>query len=79
MRHGLIKDTLTSFDIVEIVKCGGIILEVFEGFFCHDLDYNPYTELVIDMFEERNLFKTQGKDLLQNLVKKWIISLWSEK
>ena len=70
MRNGIIIDTLTSVDIVEIVKCGGVILEVFEGFFCHNLEYNPYTEFVTDMFEKRDLFKSQGKDLLQNLAKK---------
>ena len=32
MRNGIILDTLTSADIVEIVKCGGFMLEVFEGF-----------------------------------------------
>ena len=46
MRNGIIIDTLTSVDIVEKVKCGGIILEIFEGFFCHNLEYNPYTEFV---------------------------------
>ena len=34
MRNGIIIDTLTSVDIVEIAKCGGVISEVFEGFFC---------------------------------------------
>ena len=41
MRNGIIIDTMTSVDIVEIVKCGGVILEVYEGFFCHNLNYNP--------------------------------------
>ena len=62
MRIGIVIDTLTSIDIVEIVKCGGVILEVFEGFFCYNLEYNPYTEFVTDMFEKRDLFKSQGKD-----------------
>ena len=53
MRNLIIIDTLTSVDIVEIVKCGGIILAVFEGFFCHNIDYNPYTEFVIDLFEKK--------------------------
>ena len=70
MRKGIIIDSLTIVDIVEIIKCGGIILEVYEGFFCHNLEYNPYTEFVTDMFEKRDLFKSQGKDLLQNLAKK---------
>ena len=76
MRNGIIIDTLTSVDIVEIVKCGGVILEVFEGFFCHNLEYNPYTEFVTDMFEKRDLFKSQGKDLLQNLAKKIGLSVY---
>ena len=76
MRNGIIIDTLTSVDIVEIVKYGGIILEVFEGFFCHNLEYNTYTEFVTDMFEKRDLFKSQGKDLLQNLAKKIGLSVY---
>ena len=76
MRNGIIIDTLTSVDIVEIVKCGGFIFEVFEGFFCHNLEYNPYTEFVTDMFEKRDLFKSQGNDLLQNLAKKIGLSVY---
>ena len=76
MRNGIIIDTLTSIDIVEIVKCGGIILDVYEGFFCHNLEFNPYTEFVTDMFQKRDLFKSQGKDLLQNLAKKIGLSVY---
>ena len=61
---------MTSIDIVEIVKFAGIILEVFEGFFCHNPEYNLYTELVSDVFQKRDLFKPQVKDLLQNLADK---------
>ena len=52
MRNGIIIDTLTSVDIVEIVKCGGAILEIYKGFLSYNLEYNPYTELVTDMFEK---------------------------
>ena len=76
MRNGIIIDTLTSIDIVEIVKCGGVILEVYEGFFCHNLNFNPYTEFVTDMFQKRDMFKSQGKDLLQNLAKKIGLSVY---
>ena len=76
MRNGIIIDTLTSVDNVEIVKCGGVILEIYEGFFCHNLEYNPYTEFVIDMFKKRASFKSQGKDLLQNLAKKIGLSVY---
>ena len=76
MRNGIIIDTLTSVDIVEIVKYGGEILEVYEGFFCHNLEYNPYTEFVTDMFQKRDMFKSQGKELLQNLAKKIGLSVY---
>ena len=76
MRNGKITVTLTSVDIVEIAKCGGVIMEVYEGFFCHNLDFNPSTEFVTDMFEKRDLFKSQGKDLLQNLAKKIGLSVY---
>ena len=69
-RNGVIIDTLTSVDIVEIVKYGGEILEIYEGFFCLNLNFNPYTEFVTDMFQKRDMFKSQEKDLLQNLAKK---------
>ena len=76
MRNGIIIDTLTSVDIVELVKYGSVILEVYEGFFCYNLEFNPYTEFVTDMFNKRDYFKSQGKDLLQNLAKKIGLSVY---
>ena len=38
MRKGILIDTLTNVDTVEIVKVGGVILEVFVGFFCHNVE-----------------------------------------
>ena len=70
MTNGKILDTLTSVDIVEKGKHWGVGLKVSEGFFCDNLDYNPYTEFVSDMFEEKILFKAQGRNLLQNQAKK---------
>ena len=52
-------------------------MEVFEGFFCHNLEYNLYIEFVTDIFEKRDLFKSQGKDLLLNLAKKIGISVYA--
>ena len=76
MRNGIIIDTLTSVDIVEIVKCGGNVLEVFDEFFCHNLDYNPYTESVTVMFERRDLLKSQRIDLLEDLARKIGLSFY---
>ena len=67
MRNGIIVDNLTSVDIVEKVKCGSDFLEVFEGFFCHNLVYSLFTEFVTNKFDKRDLFKSKGKVLLQNL------------
>ena len=77
MRNGIIIiNTLTSVGIVEIFEGGGFILEVYESFFCHNLENNPYTECVTVMFEKRDLFKLRGKGLLQNLAKKIELSLY---
>ena len=70
MRNGIKMDFLKSVEIVEIVKYGGIILEAFEGFFCDNLKHNTYTEFVTDLFENRDLFKSQRKKLPQNLPKR---------
>ena len=69
-------DTLTSVDIVETVKRGGINLEVSEGFFCHNLLYKTYADFVTDMFETRDLIEAQGKNSLQNPEKKIRFSVY---
>ena len=76
MRNGVIVLILTSVDNVEVVKGDGVILEVFAGFFRYNIENSPYTEFVTDMFEKRDFFKSQGKDLLQNLVKKIGLSVY---
>ena len=48
--------TLNAVDIVEIIKCGGVVLEVYEGFICHNMQNRPYTEFVNDMVGKRDLF-----------------------
>ena len=75
MRNGIIIDTLTSIDIVEIVKYGGVILEVFKGFSVITSNSILIQNLLL-MFEKRDLFKSQGKDLLQNLAKKIGLSVY---
>ena len=76
MRNGVIVYTLTSVDIGEIVKYGGVNLDIYEGFFCYILKNNTYTQFVTDMFDKRDLFKSQGKYLLQNLAKKIGLSVY---
>ena len=52
-RESIIVDTWISVDIVETIKF--IVFEVFEGFFCHNLEYNHDTEFVTDMFEKKEI------------------------
>ena len=75
MRNGITIDTLTRVDIIEIVNCGGINLEVYDGVFCHNLGNNTYTVFVTDMFEKGDKFKSQRRDLLQNLAKNISLSV----
>ena len=63
MRNGIIIDTLTRVGIVEIDKCGGIMLEVFEGFVFHNIEYYPYTDFVTDVFEKRVFFSNHKKNI----------------
>ena len=76
-RNGIIIDTLNLVDIVEIVKCGSVDIEVYEGFFCYNMQFNPYVVFVNDMIAQRDLFKKQGKDLLQGLSEKIIDSVYA--
>ena len=69
---------MTGVDIVERVKCGFTFLEVIDEFFCHNLEYNAYTETVTNMFGKGDLSKSHGKDLLQNLTKKIGISVYGD-
>ena len=75
MSNGIKTDTLMSVDIIETVICGGVSLKELDGFFCKNLEHHPYTEFVNDIFE-RDLFKSQGKDWLQNLAKKNGLSVY---
>ena len=52
MRNCIIIDTFTSVDIVEIVRCGSIVLEVSERFFCQNSENNPHTDFVNEMFQK---------------------------
>ena len=67
MRNGIIINNLTNVDILEKKECGGNNLEVFQGFFCHNIEYNPYTDFTTDNLKKRDLFKARARDLPQDL------------
>ena len=76
-RNGDITQHLTSVDIEEVVRIGGVIKEFYEGFICDNLDYNPFREYILDMTAKRNEYKKQGENILQDMCKKNIKrNLW---
>ena len=56
-RNGDITQHLTSVNIEEVVRTGGFIKEIFEGFICGNLDFNPFKEYTSDMTVKRNEYK----------------------
>ena len=68
-RNGDITQHLTSVDIEEVVRIGGIVEEFYEVFICDNLDYNPFKEYILDMTTKRNEYKKQGKNILQDMCK----------
>ena len=68
-RNGDITQYLTSVDIEQVVRIGGIIKEFYEGFTCDNLDYNPFKEYVLDVTTKRSEYKKQGKTILQTMCK----------
>ena len=62
-RNGDITQHLTSVDIEEVVRIGGVIKEFYEGFICYNLDYNPSKEYILEMTAKRNEYKKQGKNI----------------
>ena len=69
-RNGDITQQLTSVDIEEVVRSGGHFVEILEGFFCDNLEFNPFERIIIDLTNKRNKFKEENKTLLQTLTKK---------
>ena len=69
-RNGDITQHLTSVDIAEVVRVGGVVKEFYEGFICDNLDYNPFKEYILDITAKRNEYKKQGKNILQVMCKK---------
>ena len=61
---------LNSANVLEIVKCGSVALEVFGGFIGHNMQFTPYAEFVNYMIAKRDRYEKQRKHLLQTLAKR---------
>ena len=69
-RNGDITQQLTSVDIEEVVRSGGHIVEILEGFISDKLEINPFERFITDKTNKRNKFQEENKTLLQTLTKK---------
>ena len=60
-RNGDITQHLTSVDFEEVVRSGGFIVKIIEGFICDKLEFNPFERFIVDMTIKRNKFKEENK------------------
>ena len=77
MRNGYIIDTLTSVDICEIVKIGGRVIEIYEGFlYRENFKISPFRKVIEKLFALRQKYKDEHNDLMQKLLKLIMNSLY---
>ena len=69
-RNGDITQHLTGVDIEEVVRSGGYIVKILEGFIGDNLEFNPFERFIIDMTNKRIKFIEENKTFLQTLNKK---------
>ena len=78
-RNGVIHDTISSVDIQEIVKAGGIIIKIYEGIvYEKNLEVNPYKKFVTRLFELRKKYKKEGNKVGDDLIKLLLNSLYGK-
>ena len=79
MRNGYIIDHLTSVDILEIVKIGGRVVQVYGGFiYKKNFKVSPFRNVIDKLFALGQKYKDENNDVLQLLVKLLLNSLYGE-
>ena len=62
MRNGYIVDTLTSVDIQEIVKIGGVVIKIYEGvIYRENFKISPFRKVIEKLFNLRQKYKDEKK------------------
>jgi DNA polymerase type B, organellar and viral len=70
---------LSSVDMEEIVKIGGKIIRIYEGvIFTSHYEESPFKKFVEHLFELRLKYKKESNDIMQNLVKLMLNSLYGK-
>ena len=76
-RNGYIVDTLTSVDLQKIVNIGGKIIEINAGvIYRANFRLSRIRKVIEFLFTLKQKYKDEGKDLMQNLVKLIMDSLY---
>ena len=79
LRKDYIIDTLTSFDIQEIVEIGGKIIQIYEGVISREnFTMSPFKRVIENLLNLRLKYKYECNDLMQGLVELIKNSLYSE-
>ena len=77
--NGYIVQSLTSFDIQEIVKIGGRVIEIYAGgIYRENFKINPFEKVNDNLFPFRQKYKDENIDVMQLLVKLTINALYGE-
>ena len=79
LRNGYIVDVLTSVDIQEIVRIGGKLIEVHEGvIYRENYKVSPFRDFIKNLFDLRLKYKSEGQDILQEMVKLIMNSIYGQ-
>ena len=79
LRNGYIIDVLTSVDIQEIVRIGGKVIEVYEGvIYRENYKVSPFRDFIKNLFDLRLKYKSEGQDILQEMVKLIMNSIYGQ-
>ena len=79
MRNGYITEVSTTIDIKEIVKIGGIVLQINEGVIYREkFRINPFKKVIDNLFALRQKYKDENNEVMQLLVKLIMNALYGE-
>ena len=80
MRNGCIIDYLTYVDILEIVKIGRRVIEIYEGvIYRENFIVSPFRKVTDILFPLRQKYKDENNDVMHLSVKLLINSLYGEQ
>ena len=78
-RKGYIIENLTSVDMQEVIKIGGKVIEICEGFiYRKEFEISPFRGVIDKLFALRQKFKDENNDAVQLLLKLLMNSPYGE-